>query len=809
VIAGRALHPSAYFDWNVSVSKLAVQGRCSMRSRVTLSLVGRVALMAVAVLIVGFLALRALSPRFATDFWFGQPDSWLTIVIVAAVMTVLAVWTSWSRTASRRSAIPVAVIASLGAMSLVLGFSSYWRCHDTQHPRFFTALTFVGALVKGTIGDQWIGEPNQPQHQCPIPTPLALGVARLSAQAAIFIGLASVAVTLFRSQTDRFHVRRAASVTAVVGIDEDTLSVISAIAKTVGPRGTLVVITDVPELGCVYEARSFGARVVTVDFSRPDTLAALSLWRKLDRLYLLSADPSANLQRLGMIIKQLPEDGRRPLIVRIDDPWQAQVWRAEQFGGSDRHWVADAVGRYEVTARRLLDAITNIPTVDRILVCGASPLTLALCADMAQRQRERDFYTAPDQTLLPSVTLVAQRAKEYLDDHEFHQRQLGLTSPERIGAISEAPVMSTLLRLIGDQNRRVAVILVDTDSLIDPTIGTRLAARFRDMPVYAWDPAARVTEDRVPIIGLLRTYRVAMDVAEGQAHDAWERAAMLIHTRWATKWGTGAAGQPWAQLDEFYRESNRRQIRNILRIVEVQGEHTWSSGSTPATKVSAAELQTLAPLEKLRRLGFEKNAALAMAQAEYEDWHQYYEDAGWQEGPKRDDDKKIHERLVGWEATAANPALLDAAVDSVAGTLLQLCELGYRSRPVWESFRRTGTVIAEQRDAAWTWTAHSGQIMHAKAGDWSVQDGAGDTWSVADDFFQGSYEEVDQAEKLWRRIGVVSARPARIGEAIQTLEGPVQAAPGDWVVKGTRDELWPVSADLFPRRYERIDGHCK
>jgi hypothetical protein len=195
-----------------------------------------------------------------------------------------------------------------------------------------------------------------------------------------------------------------------------------------------------------------------------------------------------------------------------------------------------------------------------------------------------------------------------------------------------------------------------------------------------------------------------------------------------------------------------------------------------------------------------------MVRAEHEDWYAYYRKAGWQFGETRDDVNKIHEKFKGWNDTVADPKLLDKAVDSVAGTLLQLCELGYRSRPVWESFRRTGTVTAEQRDIAWTWTAHSGQTMQANAGDWAVHDAAGDSWSVADGIFQGSYEVVDNAQKLWRRSGVVYGRPARIAETVPTLEGPVQAAPGDWVVKGTRGEEWPVPADLFAQRYERVDA---
>jgi hypothetical protein len=774
-----------------------------------MSRVGRVALAVVTVLMVGFLALRARWPSFGADVWFGRTGSWQTVAIVAAVVAVLAVWTFRARNAGRVGGIPVAIIGGLGGMSLVLGLSSYWPCYDTQHPKLFTALTFTGALVKGTIGDQSIGEPGQPQHLCPIPTPVALDVARLSAQAAIFIGLASVAVALFRTQTDRFHIWWARSVTAVVGIDEETPSMIGAIAKSSGRRGTLVVMTDVPDRACVDEARTHGARIATVDFTRPATLAASSLWRKLDRLYLLSADPSANLRRLGVITERLSVVGRKnrlPLIVRIDDPWQAEVWRSQQFGGSggsDRRWVADAVGKYEVTARRLLDAVINTTTVDRIMVCGASPLTLAVCADMAQRRRERDYYTAPDQAPLPSLTLVARSAEEYLHDHEFHEQRLGFASPAGVDAVTEAPGMATLLRLIGAHDGAAAVILVDSDSSIETTIGTRLAARFPEMPVYAWDPAARASEDGVPIVGRLRTYRLALDVAEGQAHDAWERAAMLIHTNWVkdTEHNTPAT-RLWPQLDEFYRESNRRLVRNILWMAEEKGEHTWSSGGTPA-EVSVAELRGLAPTEQMRRLGFDRDAALAMARAEHEDWCRYYRAAGWRHG-ERSDEKKIHNKLVDWAVTEADPVLLDAAVGSVAAALLELRELGYRSRPAWESFRRSGMVTAEKRTTAWTWTARTGQTMHADAGDWALQDAGGDSWSVRDDIFIESYQHV--AENRWRRTGVVSARPARIGEMVHTEEGPLQAAPGDWVVKGTHGELWPVSADRFAQRYERVDA---
>jgi hypothetical protein len=136
----------------------------------------------------------------------------------------------------------------------------------------------------------------------------------------------------------------------------------------------------------------------------------------------------------------------------------------------------------------------------------------------------------------------------------------------------------------------------------------------------------------------------------------------------------------------------------------------------------------------------------------------------------------------------------------VLPALMRLRQLGFRSRPVWQMFRRTGTVTAEQRDTSWTWTAHSGETMQAEAGDWAVADGGGGTWSVRDDIFRASYQHING--NLWRRIGIVHARPARAGETVETLEGRVTAANGDWVVRGERGEKWTMSAAEFTRRYE-------
>lgn len=134
---------------------------------------------------------------------------------------------------------------------------------------------------------------------------------------------------------------------------------------------------------------------------------------------------------------------------------------------------------------------------------------------------------------MPSLTLVEIDAGELLRDHELYRQQAGFVSDgPAIDAVAETPTGQTLERLIGDGDQKtMAAILVDSHV---STTGARLAARFPEMPVYAWDPKARGTEDSLDIVGMLQPYGLAPDTREGQVQDAWERAARLIHERYVS-----------------------------------------------------------------------------------------------------------------------------------------------------------------------------------------------------------------------------------------------------------------------------------
>jgi hypothetical protein len=310
--------------------------------------------------------------------------------------------------------------------------------------------------------------------------------------------------------------------------------------------------------------------------------------------------------------------------------------------------------------------------------------------------------------------------------------------------------------------------------------------------------------ESVPIVGQLRSYRLGIDLPEGQAHDNFARAARLIHERYAsTTQRDTPPTQKWENLDEFYRESNRRQVENTLWMVEQLAGHTWNTWGTAQDEVSMDTLKSKKdqPLGQLHTLGFTDDQIYAMAEAEFEDWKRYYEDAGWQHGPKRDYQQKHHEKLVTWQQTMNDDGLRTAALKSLAGSVIQLREFGYRSRPMWLPYtRKSVSVSAQRRWVPWTWQAHSGETMRAAPGDWRIQDISGDVWSVSNDVFRTSYRRVDK--NSWTATGIVLARPAQTGEIVNTREGPERTGEGDWVIQGDKGEQWPVSKTKFEERYQ-------
>lgn len=52
---------------------------------------------------------------------------------------------------------------------------------------------------------------------------------------------------------------------------------------------------------------------------------------------------------------------------------------------------------------------------------------------------------------------------------------------------------------------------------------------------------------------------------------------------------------------------------------------------------------------------------------------------------------------------------------------------------------------------------------------------------------------------------VAQDRPATGSLFIKTLEGTMEALPGDWIIKGVKGEVYPCKPDIFIATYEPVD----
>lgn len=63
--------------------------------------------------------------------------------------------------------------------------------------------------------------------------------------------------------------------------------------------------------------------------------------------------------------------------------------------------------------------------------------------------------------------------------------------------------------------------------------------------------------------------------------------------------------------------------------------------------------------------------------------------------------------------------------------------------------------------------------------------------------------------KFQKKPVVIEAYQTDEEMIIQTLEGPLRAAPGDWIITGVRGEQYPCKPDVFERTYIRVRDNAK
>lgn len=60
-------------------------------------------------------------------------------------------------------------------------------------------------------------------------------------------------------------------------------------------------------------------------------------------------------------------------------------------------------------------------------------------------------------------------------------------------------------------------------------------------------------------------------------------------------------------------------------------------------------------------------------------------------------------------------------------------------------------------------------------------------------------------KKFRKKPIVIEAYQTDVELTVQTLEGPLHASPGDWIITGIRGEQYPCKPDVFEKTYEPVN----
>ncbi|MFT3660690.1 MAG: hypothetical protein QM809_04655 [Gordonia sp. (in: high G+C Gram-positive bacteria)] len=698
---------------------------------------------------------RASAPGWIA--WLGDPSSSLTTLVVLTTITV----TIRLRWRSHRRMPSGSVPLILGALSLAtfgLGWASYAHCVGGEAS---AARSFFAAL------SQFVGNVTDLEATCKEPGvyPAALDVFRILAILILISAAWAIGARVFQAQLDRARIRRGA-LTVVVGIDDDALTMVRAIAKNPVPGTELVVITADADRDCVRAARALGARIVETDLAEAENLAELPIWHRAETLHLLSDDPQHNIDRFteidGAVKSRVRDDSMRlrvPLTMRIDDPWHAEHWRRRLMRDARGRWAPDAIGRYEVTSARLAREIRRndrgkgVPA-RRVYIDASPALTHTLLSEFVQLGREIELFDqvakghdaerrlrTPFRPPLPEIVLLGPDAEglraefRSRDDARFDPEGFTLTVDDRTPTVEG---LDRLLREVDDCAAEAVVLILERDDDRSLSDGTRLAARHPRIRLFVGGEPVK-SFSRTAVLGDLRNFPLSLELEDDAPHDVWERAARLNHElyRMTTEYPEARGSRPWTATDrephalhDFYKGSNRRQVTNALWMMEGIADCTWAShDGAPQTAAGATVIDDSGSypdaFSTAHRLGVRPADFDRILRYEHKDWRIYHLKQGWKHAnvDSTDFDNRIRNDLDGSYPTDLGK--LESNANSMLSVFRALVAHGFRPMPKWHALESSDSEFVEARRAV-PGEVLDGDVEHpAAADDHVVRDGDG------------------------------------------------------------------------------------
>lgn len=415
---------------------------------------------------IGTLTIMAIHPDRASGFL--APGAWGTALTMALLSIFLAQHINTISPTPPGRFDPWMAGFLIGS-SMVLSFSSYSSCQVAgSGPGDVVVEPLIDSI--SLFAFSYHDAFSTGNAHCTYLPPLALLTSRLIAVVATFSAVVAVILSMTGRARDVRTVRRASKVQVAIGVDADSADFLASIAREAGKeprdrRTPLVVLTLLPERPEVERLRAEGALVIKASIEDFDAIHDLFRSTTISRLYLLRADSAVNLRRFDKLTERITRDApKRPLtavvggliadcvyfvddlltwnlrsgtgettrdsklvietaVVRIDNVWEAEDWRAREIGRDDVS--VSVVGLHEGTAQALIRPFRHpahdvlqakfgegtepdgpplamwaeaIPEAERdrpestrdFVICGSSQLTLGLLSALRRSAYEED-----------------------------------------------------------------------------------------------------------------------------------------------------------------------------------------------------------------------------------------------------------------------------------------------------------------------------------------------------------------------------------------------------------------------------------
>jgi hypothetical protein len=685
----------------------------------------------------------------------------------------------------RRQPRPFVLLAGSGlaVTTLLLGLASYWGCHGVQSV-VGTATHQALALFAGNVA-----EPFGSGSSCPSAMPPALEIARLTGILTTVAGAAAALLAILGDQVDRLAARVARRLILVSGLDAASLPLLEALTST-RPGHTVVAVSPTLSPEVVTRARTAGARVLAGDLADGRTLRSVRRGGAMREAYLLSPDASTNTRIARMIVDQhrtpsVPTGSGPIVVVRIDDPWQAEDWRRSQIG-TTRDVLVDTIGIHQVTAQEIVDRAVARGS-DCLVVVGSDLMALAVLDEVAAHKREQSVYKSPVRL---DTVVVDPDARTLVADHGTHQRWFGNDAT----AVTSHDVAVEDMDWAALLEGRARPLVVDTRPAGSTHLrwAQRLSTAHPESLVLVRDETTGVSGSA--LLSNLVTYGPALRTLRGVPESSWTRLARRLHESYLAAHAPDLrpGTRPWSELDDFYRLSNVRSIQVVL-VEAVRAGFAWFPSNDESSPVEIAP-------EEIAQI----------ARAEHTSWLSFYRRAGWRPGA-RDDERRRNPFVVPWDQLPEvdPPHGQERALEQVRTVLAHLAGLGYRPFPAAESlerrgasrYHRVGEVTATRLDQSTSWQTATGDVMRAPAGDWLLTDHpeGGASWTITDEAFRRTYRHVRGT--VYVRAGDVLAAQARRREVLATTEGRATVQPGDWILEDEHGHQWSQGDADFRKRY--------